>query len=160
MTLKYYFSFLLFFFALGVNAQKLELYTNEENPQYLGCLTCPASEQNSLWNHHGTYGNLYNKKSIWNKYGIYGDEKSNFSPWNPYGEKPPIIKRDGQTYGYLTLNKFSGDRVEIGLTKMLYEYYLDIRDDVPKWSDSAAKMSNKENIDSLPAKKYSIEVKQ
>lgn len=160
MSSKYYFSFIFFLVSFYSQAQKLELYTNEENPQYLGCLTCPASEQNSLWNHHGTYGNLYNKKSIWNKYGIYGDEKSNFSPWNPYAEKPPIIKKDGVVFGFLTLNKFSEGRVEIGLTKMLYEYYLDIRDDVPKWSDSAAKMSTKENIDSLSGKEASTTVQK
>lgn len=152
MSNKLYLTLLLFCFSFMAKAQKLELYTNEETPQYLGCLTCPAADNNSVWNHHGTYGNLHNKKSIWNKYGNYGDEKSNFSPWNPYGEKPPIIKKDGQNYGYLTLNKFKGERVEIGLTRMLYDYYLDIREDVPKWSDSAAQINISEAKDSISGK--------
>jgi hypothetical protein len=139
-------------------AQVLELYSNDSKNEYLGCLTCTASDSKSVWNHHGTYGNLYNKKSIWNKYGIYGDNTSNFSPWNPHAENPPIIKKDGEVYGYFTLNKFIGERVEIGLTRMIYDYYMDIREDVSKWSESVSKLNSEE--DTAKSSQQSTKVSQ
>ncbi|MEK6451059.1 MULTISPECIES: hypothetical protein [Myroides] len=145
--MKSYFIHILFF-TLFVGsysyAQKLEIYTNDDKEEYLGCLNCDAKDSKSIWNNMGAYGNLYNKKSIWNKYGVYGDNTSNLSPWNPHAEKPPIIKKDGKKYGYFTLNKFVGQRVEISLTKMLYDYYMDIREDVTKWSKNASEITTNE----------------
>ncbi|WP_267740602.1 hypothetical protein [Myroides injenensis] len=143
MKLTPFVCFIAFFTGMISHAQVLEIYSNDGKESYIGCLTCPASDNKSIWNHHGTYGNLYSKNSIWNKYGIYGDKESNFSPWNIDAEKPPIIKKDGKVYGYFTLNKFIGERVEINLTKMLYDYYMDIREDVSKWADSPEKLKPK-----------------
>lgn len=159
MTMKknWLLSLFLVFFAISiVKAQVLELYSNDDKNEYLGCLTCSSSDSKSVWNHHGTYGNLYNKKSIWNKYGTYGDNTSNFSPWNPHAENPPIIKKDGEIYGYFTLNKFIGERVEIGLTRMIYDYYIDIREDVSKWSESVSKLNDQENTTEPPAQNAKV----
>ncbi|MCC9043348.1 hypothetical protein LNQ81_11770 [Myroides sp. M-43] len=145
--MKLHFTYILFFVLFTVNtfAQKLELYTNDGKEEYLGCLTCDAKDSKSIWNSYGTYGNLYNPKSIWNRYGIYGDQTSSFSPWNIHADNPPIVKKDGVLYGYFTMNKhFVGKRVETELTKMLFEYYLDIKEDPSKWSKGSEGVKAKE----------------
>ncbi|WP_413513222.1 hypothetical protein [Myroides odoratus] len=119
--------------SFSLQAQILEIYSNDKVPEYLGCLNCPSENKNSVWNSSGIYGNEYNKKSIWNKYGLYGDDTSNLSPWNAHAEKPPIIKKEGQFHGYFTLNEVLGQRVEVKLTRMLYDYYLEIKEDPTKW---------------------------
>lgn len=131
------FTLILFFILFSANtfAQKLELYTNDGKEEYLGCLSCDAKEVNSIWSTYGTYGNIYSQKSIWNKYGIYGDQTSRYSPWNIHADNPPIVKKDGVVYGYFSMNKhFVGKRVEVELTKMLFEYYLDVKEDPSKWT--------------------------
>ncbi len=126
--------------SFHLKAQTLEIYSNNKAQEYLGCLNCPSENKNSVWNSSGIYGNEYNKKSIWNKYGIYGDDKSNFSPWNAHAEKPPLIKKEGVFYGYFTLNEVIGQRVEVKLTRMLYDYYLDIKEDPSKWTEIEEKL--------------------
>lgn len=135
--MKIHFTYILFFILFSANtfAQKLELYTNDGKEEYLGCLNCDAKDANSIWNSYGNYGNLYSQKSIWNKYGIFGDQTSSYSPWNIHADTPPIVKKDGVMYGYFTTNKhFIGKRVEVELTKMLFDYYLDIKEDPSKWN--------------------------
>lgn len=135
---------LLCLISFNLKAQILEIYSNNKAQEYLGCLNCPSENKNSVWNSYGVYGNEYNKKSIWNKYGVYGDEKSNFSPWNQHAEKPPIIKKEGEFYGYFTLNEIMGQRVEVKLTRMLYDYYIDVKEDPTKWTDIEQQLTNKE----------------
>ncbi|MGG5507815.1 MULTISPECIES: hypothetical protein [unclassified Myroides] len=124
---------LLCLISFNLKAQILEIYSNTSAQEYLGCLNCPSENKNSVWNSHGIYGNEYNKKSIWNKYGIYGDDTSNYSPWNQHAEKPPIIKKEGEFHGYFTLNEIMGQRVEVKLTRMLYDYYIDLKEDPTNW---------------------------
>lgn len=147
--MKIHFTYILFFilFSIGSYAQKLELYTNDGKEEYLGCLNCDAKDANSIWNSYGNYGNLYSQKSIWNKYGIFGDQTSSYSPWNIHADNPPIVKKDGTMYGYFTTNKhFVGKRVEVELTKMLFDYYLDIKEDPSKWNKNHDVAKSKETI--------------
>lgn len=145
--MKTHFTYILFLILFSTNtfAQKLELYTNDGKETYLGCLSCDAKDTNSIWNMYGTYGNQYNQKSIWNKYGIYGDQTSSQSPWNIHADNPPIVKKDGAFYGYFSMNKhFIGKRVEVELTKMLFEYYLDVKEDPSKWTKATEVIKAKE----------------
>ncbi len=145
MKRQFHYILFLILLSVGTYAQKLELYTNDGKEEYLGCLSCDAKEANSIWNTYGTYGNLYSQKSIWNKYGIYGDQTSSYSPWNIHADKPPIVKKDGIIYGYFSTNKhFVGKRVEVELTKMLYEYYLDLKEDPSKWTKAKEVVKAKE----------------
>jgi len=145
--MKIHFTYILFLILFSTNtfAQKLELYTNDGKEEYLGCLNCDAKDANSIWNSYGNYGNLYSQKSIWNKYGIFGDQTSSYSPWNIHADNPPIVKKDGVMYGYFTTNKhFVGKRVEVELTKMLFDYYLDIKEDPSKWNKNHDAAKSKE----------------
>ena len=134
---------LLCLVSLNMKAQILEIYSNTSKQEYLGCLNCPSENKNSVWNSAGTFGNEYNKKSIWNKYGVYGDDTSNFSPWNQHAEKPPIIKKAGEFYGYFTLNEIIGQRVEVKLTRMLFDYYSELKEDPTKWIELEEQLKKK-----------------
>ncbi|KZE77186.1 hypothetical protein AV926_14750 [Myroides marinus] len=161
--MKIHFTYILFFILFSANtfAQKLELYTNDGKEEYLGCLNCDAKDVNSIWNSYGNYGNLYSQKSIWNKYGIFGDQTSSYSPWNIHADNPPIVKKDGVMYGYFTTNKhFVGKRVEVELTKMLFDYYLDIKEDPSKWNKNHDIAKSKEITKSKEAPKLKETVKK
>ena len=49
----------------------------------LGCLTCDATQADSICNFNGKYGSLNDPKSIWNTgANQYGDPSNQSSPWN------------------------------------------------------------------------------
>jgi hypothetical protein len=130
------FIFFLFFATLSFNciSQTLHIYGGQNHKEYLGCLNCNNYDTNSIWNEYGTYGSIYNIKSIWNEYGIYGSEYSSFSPWNYYGAIPPVVvDKEGQFYGYLTVNDGHIKVAKFSLALTLYEYHDLIKDDVSKW---------------------------
>lgn len=134
--------FLLFFAALSFNctSQTLHIYGGQNHDEYLGCLNCNSYDTNSIWNEYGTYGNSYNIKSIWNEYGIYGSEYSSFSPWNEYGAIPPVIvDKNGEFYGYLTVNETQIKSAQFGLALTLYKYHDLIKNDVSNWYDKIFK---------------------
>ena len=75
---------------------------------FLGCLTCSQYDSASVLNQYGTYGNRYNAESILNRYGEYGSRYSSYSPCNRYASDPPaVVDRQGNFYGYLTLNAYN-----------------------------------------------------
>jgi hypothetical protein len=115
-------------------AQVLHLYGGEDHDVYLGCLNCNNYNANSVWNAYGEYGNRYNSNSIWNMYGTYGNEYSSNSPWNKYTPYPPIVvDKDGEFYGYFTINEYKSERADFQLALIMYQYHELIRDDVSKW---------------------------
>lgn len=121
-------------------SQTLHLYGGSSHNVYLGCLTCNNYDKNSIWNEYGTYGSSYNSKSIWNQYGTYGSEYNSFSPWNKYSSNPPIVvDKDGNSYGYFTVNEYKTNRANFGLALTIYKYYESIRDDVGGWYDKIFK---------------------
>jgi hypothetical protein len=100
----------------------------------LGWLNCSSYDSSSIWNEYGTYGSSYNSKSIWNEYGTYGSEYNSLSPWNKYSNDPPVVvDKQGNFYGYFTLNEYKAKRANFALALTIYEYHDLIRDDVGKW---------------------------
>lgn len=115
-------------------AQTLYIYGGQKHDVYLGCLNCDNYNSKSIWNEYGTYGSSYSSNSIWNEYGTYGSDYSQYSPWNEYAKNPPVIvDKQGDFYGYLTLNEYKANRAEFELALVLYKYYDLIRDDVSTW---------------------------
>ena len=115
-------------------SQTLHLYGGSNHDVYLGCLNCNNYDSNSIWNEYGTYGSSYNSKSIWNEYGTYGSEYNSLSPWNEYSnDSPVVVDKDGNFYGYFTLNEYRAKRADFGLALKIYKYHDMIKDDVGKW---------------------------
>ncbi len=126
----------LIFISFIAISQELHIYGGRSHDIYLGCLNCNSYNSNSIWNNYGTYGSKYNDKSIWNSYGTYGSSYGDFSPFNTYANYPPVVvDKQGNFYGYLTINKYKDKRAEFELTLTIYKYYDLIRDDVPTWYD-------------------------
>ena len=117
-------------------SQTLHMYGGKNHDVYLGCLNCDKFNPNSIWNAYGTYGSKYNPNSIWNAYGTYGSKYNSYSPWNAYSSDPPVVvDKEGDFYGYFTVNTHQVNRFESGLTLTIYKYYDLIMDDVSKWYD-------------------------
>ncbi|MEA9979450.1 MULTISPECIES: hypothetical protein [unclassified Pseudomonas] len=66
-------------------------------------------DTNSVFNEYGTYGNQYSGVSMWNNYSKFGNSFDPFSAFNTSSGRPPMIIRDGQVLGYLTLNTVIGN---------------------------------------------------
>ncbi len=75
-----------------------------DDGEYLGRIS-PPSDRESIFNEYGEYGNPYRSDSIWNEYGKNGSEYRQGSAFNPYTRNPPIIVKQGQAIGYLSVNK-------------------------------------------------------
>lgn len=121
-------------FGFFANGQTLHLYGGSGHDDYLGCLNCSNYDKNSIWNTYGTYGSSYNSKSIWNSYGTFGSKYNANSPWNEYSNTPPVVvDKEGNFYGYFTLNKYKSKRADFKLAMTIYEYQELIRDDVGEW---------------------------
>lgn len=75
-----------------------------DDGKYLGKITNKYDSE-SILNKYGTYGSKYNSESIWNKYGEYGSRYSLLSPFNKYSTTPPLIIKNNDIIGRLTINK-------------------------------------------------------
>lgn len=119
--------------APGIS-QVLHLYGGQNHDEYLGCLNCSSYDQSSIWNEYGTYGSIYSSKSVWNAYGTYGNKYNSYSPWNAYSTTPPVVvNKQGNFYGYFTVNEYKSKRAEFELALLIYEYHDLIRENVGKW---------------------------
>jgi hypothetical protein len=126
--------FTIFITATSSFSQTLHLYGGKNHDVYLGCLNCDAYNSNSIWNEYGTYGSKYNSNSIWNAYGTYGSKYNTYSPWNAYSSEPPVVvDKDGNFYGYFTVNKYNSKQADFELALTIYSNYDLIMDDVSKW---------------------------
>ena len=122
--------------SVSLFSQTLHLYGGNNHDIYLGCLNCDKYNSSSIWNAYGTYGSKYNSNSIWNSYGTYGSEYNSLSPWNQYSsDSPAVVDKDGNFYGYFTLNTYKSNRAEFELALTIYKYHDLIKDDVSKWYD-------------------------
>ena len=135
--MKYYLTLICFLLTSFLYSQtSLHLYGGKNHDVYLGCLNCSEYEANSIWNEYGTYGNEYNANSIWNEYGTYGNEYNTYCPWNEYSnESPVVVDKQGNFYGYFTINEYRVKRAEFELALIIYKYYKQIREDVSAWHD-------------------------
>ncbi|MDM1346500.1 hypothetical protein HX014_04805 [Myroides marinus] len=108
------------FFVEAIYSQTLHLYGGQNHDTYLGCLNCSSYESSSIWNSYGTYGNEYNT----------------YSPWNTYSNNPPVVvDKEGNFYGYFTVNEYKAKRYESKLGLVIYKNYKEIRSDVSEWYD-------------------------
>jgi hypothetical protein len=100
---------------LGVAPQEeLRVFGGENNKTFLGCLSCPETDLDSLFNRFGPYGSRFAANSILNRFGPFGGKFAPFSPCNVYSTTPPVIvDDDGEDYGELTLNRDSPRQAKI-----------------------------------------------
>ena len=92
----------------------LLVFGGENNKTFLGCLSCPETDLDSLFNRFGTHGSRFAANSILNRFGQFGGRFAPFSPCNVYSATPPVIvDDDGHDYGELTLNRDSPRQAKI-----------------------------------------------
>lgn len=86
---------------------KLMLFGGSGHNTYLGCLNCPDTAPDSVFNTYGEHGNEYSQASIFNRYSDFGSGYSQYSACNKYAQDPPVIVDSaGQFYGRLTINQY------------------------------------------------------
>lgn len=92
----------------------LLVFGGENHKTFLGCLSCPETDLDSLFNRFGTYGSHFAANSILNRFGQFGSKFAPYSPCNVYSTTPPVIVDDeGEDYGELTLNRDSPRQAKI-----------------------------------------------
>lgn len=106
------------------HASGLLLFGGQNHNVFLGCLNCSKYDSGSVWNKFGDYGSKFSDKSIWNKFGTYGSKFSDESPWNRFGQTPPVIvDREGNFYGYFTVNTLFPKRtLDAAMLQILNDY--------------------------------------
>ena len=108
------FALLLAINSPSVLAQELLLFGGDKHDQYLGCLKCSDMRSDSICNGFGSYGNEFGS-NMWNEFSSpYGNEFSTSSPWNEFstsGSVPVLVDRNGNFYGYFTINDSRKDAV-------------------------------------------------
>lgn len=89
-------------------ARKLMLFAGDDHKTYLGCLNCPKTETDSIWNPNGPHGNGFGASdSIWKMF-------SNHNPWSAYVADPPVIVDDsGRYYGKFVASEYALDRTHL-----------------------------------------------
>jgi hypothetical protein len=92
-----------------------------EEIKYLGKIEDQFSSD-SIFNEFGTYGSEFSSDSIWNKFGNYGSPFSSQSAFNKFTTNPPIIIKNKQVIGYLTVNKFIKGGVDPNWLKSFFVY--------------------------------------
>lgn len=83
--------------------------------QFLGCLICNEFRSESICNGFGPYGNEFSSKGMFNEFAGFGNEFSSSSPWNEFSTSksvPVVVDRDGNFYGYFTINESRPDAVK------------------------------------------------
>lgn len=128
---------ILALFSISVGySQTLLIFGGKNHDVYLGKLNASEYDSESIWNEYGKYGNSYSSNSIWNEYGTYGSEYSSYSPFNEYASYPPVlVDKQGNFYGYFTVNEYKSKRANFDLVNIICTYYEYIRDDVDEWYD-------------------------
>ena len=110
----------------------LLLFGGTDHTAFLGCLNCANTSTVSVCNEFGKYGSEYQSDSIWNQYGKFGSEYSGESPWNKYTNNAPIIvDKNGNSYGYFSVNEYHKNRTRIGWLIAILNYY-DKTNDIDK----------------------------
>ena len=81
-----------------------------EDGTFLGTLDNSYSSD-SIFNQFSDFGKEYHSDSIWNEYSDWGNNYSSMSPFNEYASSPPILLKDGEVVGKLTVKAFEYDAV-------------------------------------------------
>jgi hypothetical protein len=114
----------------------LLLFGGPEQEDFLGCVTCPASEFHSIWNADSDYGSPTHPKSIWNRDGRYGSEESPYSPWNRRPKSVPVVvDRAGNFCGNFAVDRSFPGRVTDGYLVWLLEAHAWITEHLDEMRD-------------------------
>jgi hypothetical protein len=100
----------------------LLLFGGPEQQDFLGCVTCDASEPYSIWNPQSHYGAPSHPLSIWNREGRYGSADSPHSPWSRRPKSVPVVvDRAGNLCGNFAVDRAFPGRVTDGYLIWLLE---------------------------------------
>ena len=107
-----------------VDNGRLVLFGGPRLRKYLGCLTCPEHEADSIWNRYGTFGAPQGIDSIWNRRGQFGSPYSPYSPWNRQAADPPVVlDLTGASRGRFTVARTHPHRTaDPAILKILEQY--------------------------------------
>lgn len=87
-----------------------DIYAQDDDNTYLGRIT-NSFGSNSVVNDFGKYGNKFSSTSIWNEFGKY-------SPFNNFSSKPPVIIKDNEILGYLSISKVNNNNLDPNILKL------------------------------------------
>ena len=82
-----------------------------EDGTFLGTLDNSYSAD-SIFNDYSDHGTDYSSDSIWNEYSDWGNDYSSISPFNEYATDPPILIKEGEVVGKLTVKSYEIDAVD------------------------------------------------
>ena len=82
-----------------------------EDGTFLGTLDDIYSAD-SIFNDYSDHGTDYSADSIWNEYSDWGNDYSSISPFNEYAADPPILIKEGEVVGKLTVKSYEIDAVD------------------------------------------------
>lgn len=98
------------------------IIAQDDDRTFLGTLT-NGINSNSIFNKMGTYGSYISSNSIWNKMGTYGSSISDFSPFNIITSTPPMIVKNENIIGYLTVNEIIYGGISPDILKALEDKF-------------------------------------
>lgn len=78
---------------------ELHLFSSENPPAYLGCLTCGTENELDICHAGGKYGSSTGEASVWNVQTPYGNPASSFSVWNSSSATGPVVVAWDKTLG-------------------------------------------------------------
>lgn len=87
---------------------------------FLGKISSNLSPD-SIFNTIGIHGSDIASTSIWNDIGRFGGTISRCSPFNDMSSTPPLIVKNGEVIGKLTVNDMVAGAVDPNLLKCLYK---------------------------------------
>ena len=82
-----------------------------EDGTFLGTLDDSYSAD-SIFNDYSDHGTDYSSDSVWNEYSDWGNDYSSTSPFNEYAPDPPILIKEGEVVGKLTVKSYEIDGVD------------------------------------------------
>ena len=82
-----------------------------EDGTYLGTLD-DSYASDSIYNEYSDHGSTYSDESLWNEYSDHGNDYSDESAFNEYASNPPVLLKDGEVIGRLTVKDYEYDAVD------------------------------------------------
>lgn len=93
--------------ARSTASKKIMIFGDLDHRTYLGCLSCPSTDSDSVLNTLGAHGSPLSNESIWNNLSKFGSPFSEYSSCNEFAKDPPVIvDATGGYLGRLTVNKY------------------------------------------------------
>lgn len=108
--------------AAALYGQEILIFGGLDHDEFLGCATCSRHDAHSIWNKFGTYGSKFSESSIWNDFSVWGSPFSDTSVFNSFARNPPVlVDRQGNFYGYFTVNEAFRDRTQSDFLRWISE---------------------------------------